>query len=63
MPDSEYQEVTVTYQITRERTVQVRPPIYEGIVSLRLSEETDLDEEDFEIVDFEREGTLFLRDD
>lgn len=58
MPNSEYQEVTVTYQITR--TIPVRPPVYEGIVSLRLSEETGLDKEDFEIVDFE--PALFLRD-
>jgi hypothetical protein len=58
MPNSEYQEVTVTYRITR--TIPVRPPVYEGIISLRLSEETGLDEEDFEIVDFE--PTLFLRD-
>jgi len=54
MPNTQIQEleeVTVTYQVTR--TVKVRPPIYEGIVSLRLSQEIGLHEEAFEIVSFE----------
>jgi hypothetical protein len=39
---------------TRRLEVRVRPPVYEGIVSLRISEETGLPEWQFEIFTVER---------